>query len=89
METCILTWVFLFIGVCSILGDTYVYGGGLNLLGSALYVILIAIINNFACNSEYFGWVAWLIVVIHFITLIFMIYLLTTKTKEEIKTIIG
>ena len=89
METCILTWVFLFLGVCLILGDSYVYGGGFNLLGSALYVIIIAVINNFACYSKYFVWAAWLIVLVHLITLIYMIHILSTNSKEEVKKILG
>jgi len=71
------------------IGDTYTFGGGLNLAGDIVYLIILVIVTNLACYSTNYVWVAWLIIIIHFVGLIGMLYLLLTKSKEEVKKIVG
>ena len=89
METCQLTVVVLALGAIMIVFDTYVFGGGLNLIGNAFYVIVIAIITNYACYSTNFTWIAWIVLVIQVFTVIVMIYMLSTMSKDEIKVALG
>jgi len=89
MGICYLTQIILVLGFFSICGDVYTFGGGFNLFADIVYLIILAIITNLACVSTYFTWVAWLIVIIHLVGLIGMFYLLFTKSREEIKKILG
>jgi len=89
MDICYLTWVIVIITFCMMIGDTYTFGGGLNLVGDIVYLIILAIVTNLACYSTNYVWVAWLIIIIHFAGLIGMLYLLLTKSKKEVKKIVG
>jgi hypothetical protein len=89
METCQLTFFILALGVLMIIFDTYVYGVGLNLITDAFYIIIIAIITNYACYSKNYKWIAWILLVIQVFTIIIMIYMLSTMSKDKIKAALG
>ena len=86
MKMCQLTLFVLALGVLMIVFDTYVFGVGLNLISNAFYIIIIAIITNYACYSKNYTWIAWILLVIQVFTIIVMIYMLSTMSKDEIKT---
>lgn len=82
---CQVTWVILVLGFLLMEGDLYVFSEWMHLFGDLFYIIVTVIISELSCNSEYFAWVPWVLVVIQSIGLIGMIYLLTTRSKEEVK----
>jgi hypothetical protein len=84
METCQLTFIVLALGVIMVVFDIYIYGKGLNLIANAFYVIIVAIITNYACYSKNYTWIAWILLVVQVFTFIVMVYMLTTMTKAEI-----
>jgi hypothetical protein len=89
METCKLTLVVIILGAVMIVFDTYVFGGGLNLIASAFYVVIVAIITNYACYSKNYRWIAWILLVIQIFTIIVMVYMISTMSKDEIKIALG
>ena len=89
MKICYLSWIIVIIGCFMIIGDTYTFSGKLNLAGNIIYVTVLVILTNLTCYSTNYVWVAWLIIIIHFVALIGMLSLLLTKSKEEVKKIVG
>ena len=89
MELCFVTWFIIVLGFLLMEGDLYIFSGWMHLVGDLFYIIITAVISELSCNSEYFTWLPWVLVVMQTIGLIGLIYLLTTQSKKEVKKTLG
>jgi len=93
MELCILAKVVFLLSIIGISFDIYLYGISFLTTFVNVFITFIAVwFTNWSCYNQTNNWVAWLIVIISFITLLPVFLIIknqnneyTKKTEEEKK----
>ena len=89
MELCAIARFVLLFSVIGVIGDIYLFGVSfLSLVINVLVSVFLIWLTNWACFSEGYNWLAWLIVIVLFFSLISLIYIIKNKDKEEQKKFI-
>lgn len=89
MELCAIARFVLLISILGIFSDIYLFGVSfLSLVVNVLGSVFLIWLTNWACFSEGYNWVAWVIVIILFFSFISLIYIIKNKDKEDIKKMI-
>jgi hypothetical protein len=89
MELCAIARFVLLISILGVIGDIYLFGVSfLSLVVNVLGSVFLIWLTNWACFSEGYNWLAWLIVIVLFFSLISLIYIIKNKDKEDIKKMI-
>ena len=89
MELCAIARFVLLFSVICVVGDIYLFGvSALSLVINVLGSVFLIWLTNWACFSEGYNWLAWLIVIVLFFSLISLIYIIKNKDKEEEKKFI-
>jgi len=89
MELCAIARFVLLFSVIGILCDIYLFGVSFfTLVVNVLTSVFLIWLANWACFSEGYNWVAWIIVIILFFSLISLVYVIKNKNKIDEKKII-
>ena len=89
MELCAIARFVLLFSVIGIFCDIYLFGVSFfTLVVNVLTSVFLIWLANWACFTEGYNWVAWVIVIILFFSLISLIYIIKNKNKEEEKKLI-
>jgi hypothetical protein len=89
MELCAIARFVLLMSILGIFSDIYLFGVSfLSLVVNVLGSVFLIWLTNWACFSEGYNWVAWVIVIILFFSFISLIYIIKNKDKEDIKKMI-
>ncbi len=84
MELCAIARFVLLFSVIGILCDIYLFDVSFISIGvDVLTSVFLVWLANWSCFSEGYNWVAWLIVIILFFSLISLIYVIKYKNKTE------
>jgi hypothetical protein len=93
MELCILTkLVILLSGIAIVLDilliEITLKGAALNLLVNVLFTCLLAFITNWACYSQGYYWIAWVIVGFTILPILVIPSLRANRDDPEVKELI-
>jgi 4-amino-4-deoxy-L-arabinose transferase-like glycosyltransferase len=89
MELCAIARFVLLFSVIGIFCDIYLFGVSfLSLVSNVLVSVFLIWLANWACFSEGYNWVAWIIVIVLFFSLISLVYIIKNKNKSEEKKMI-
>ena len=93
MELCVLTKLVIFLSVIAVVLDILLIeitlkGAILNLLANVIVTFIFALITNWACYSQGYYWIAWVIVVLTLIPVLVMPYLMANINDPEVKELI-
>ena len=93
MELCILTKLVILLSVITIVLDILLIeitlkGAALNLLVNVIFTCILAFITNWACYSQGYYWIAWVIVGFTVLPILVMPYLMANPNDPEVKQLI-
>jgi hypothetical protein len=93
MELCVLTKLVIFLSVIAIVLDILLIeitlkGAALNLLVNVLFTCLLAFITNWACYSQGYYWIAWVIVILTLIPVLVMPYIMKDINSPEVQQLL-
>lgn len=89
MELCAIARALILICVIGIACDIYLFGISFMSLGLNVFTSIFLIwLANWACFTEGYNWIAWVIVIVLFFSLISLVYIIKNKDKAEEKKII-
>jgi hypothetical protein len=89
MDICPLATAVLVISIISVICDIYIFGFYISsILMNIIFSIIAVFITNWSCYKVGYNWIAWVIVIIHFLGLIAIIYLIKNKNSEIEKELI-
>jgi hypothetical protein len=93
MGLCVLTKLVIFLSVIAIVLDILLIeitlkGAALNLLVNVLFTCLLAFITNWACYSQGYYWIAWVIVGFTILPILVIPTLMANRDDPEVKEII-
>lgn len=80
MELCAIARAVLLFSVIGIFCDLYLFGvSAFTLVVNVLTTCFLVWLSNWACFTEGYNWVAWLIVIILFFSLTSLVYIIKNK----------
>ena len=86
MELCILAKVVFLLSMIGISFDIYLYGISFLTTFVNIFITFIAVwFTNWSCYNQTNNWVAWVIVIISFITLLPVFLIIKSQNKEYAK----
>jgi len=89
MELCAIARAVLLFSVIGIFCDIYLFGVSVfSLIIDVLTSVFLIWLSNWACFSEGYNWIAWIIVIVLFFSLISLVYVIKNKDKVEEKKMI-
>jgi hypothetical protein len=89
MNICRPATIVLGISILGIIFDIYLFGFYvIEFLKNIIFAALIVIITNWTCYKLGYSWIAWLIVIINLLLLLFQLYLIKNKNTGFGKTVI-
>jgi len=89
MELCFLAKVVLLLSIIGISLDIFLFGFSiLSFLFNIFFVGLFVWITNWSCYKEGYNWIAWLIVILTFITFVTSLFIFKNRNNEEVKKIV-
>jgi hypothetical protein len=93
MELCILTkLVILLSGIAIVLDilliEITLKGAALNLLVNVIFTVILAFITNWACFSQGYYWIAWVIVGFTILPILVIPTLMANRDDPEVKELI-
>jgi len=88
MELCILAKVVFLLSIIGISFDIYLYGISFFSVFVNIFITFLAVwITNWSCYNQTNNWVAWVIVIFTFISLLPVFLLIKNKNNEYAKKI--
>jgi len=89
MELCVIARAVLLFCVIGIFCDLYLFGVSfLTLVVNVLTSAFLIWLSNWACFTEGYNWVAWIIVIVLFFSLTSLVYIIKNKNKTDEKKLI-
>jgi cobalamin biosynthesis protein CobD/CbiB len=89
MELCAIARAVLLFSVIGIFFDIYLFGiSAFSLIVDVLTSVFLIWLSNWACFSEGYNWIAWIIVIVLLFSLISLVYVIKNKDKAEEKKMI-
>ena len=89
MELCAIARAVLLFSIIGTFCDIYLFGVSfLSLVANILGSVFLIWLSNWACFTEGYNWVAWVIVIVLFFSLLSLIYVIKNKHREEEKKFI-
>ena len=93
MELCVLTKLVILLSAIAIVLDILLIeitlkGAALNLLVNVLFTCLLAFITNWACYSQGYYWIAWVIVALTVLPILVIPSLMANLNDPEVKQLI-
>jgi len=89
MDICPLAKAVLIISIIGVICDIYIFGFYISsILLNIIFSIIAVFITNWSCYKVGYNWIAWVIVIIHFLGLIAIIYLIKNINSDIEKKLI-
>ena len=89
MELCSIAKFVLIFSIGVVLSDIYLFGFEFfSILVDILFSVFFVWLANWACFSEGYNWIAWVVVIINFFSFVTLLYIIKYKNTEDIKRLI-
>jgi hypothetical protein len=89
MEVCSLAKAVFLLSIIGISLDIYLAGFSImSFLTNVIVTFLFIWLTNWSCYKEGYNWIAWIVVIFTFISLMATLFVIKNQDNEEIKKVI-